>query len=264
MTDDDRTWAEWAELDGKIFNELLETFALRRQFRDFMALFEENSELREHGGHVWSWMRTCYVNTMLVRIRRHTDGQRNEASLRRMILALGERPEVITRERIVARAVEKQDWLGPVADEYFTKQWAGGEVQAERAQAEIFIRDAAALFAAGEGIVHVANVRFIHHQHRAPAGVVTFKEVDDLLDEIERVYQRYHALVVGSSLFGLEPAPQFNTHKVFTFPWFTPPTVDEALAQLKRERDASNGRGRDGMEAVQQHHERDSRRGDGR
>ena len=63
-----------------IHNELVESFLLRRQYRDFVGLFQENNRLRETGGHVWRWMQVCDANTILVRIRRHVEGQSNEAS----------------------------------------------------------------------------------------------------------------------------------------------------------------------------------------
>lgn len=100
------TW--WSEAK-QIEDELIETFALRRQFRDFMKLFSESERLRKTGGHVSSWMRACYANTIFV--RRRTDGQRNEMSLVRLLDAggMGERrraksglvlePSVYVRQR---------------------------------------------------------------------------------------------------------------------------------------------------------------------
>jgi NAD(P)-dependent dehydrogenase (short-subunit alcohol dehydrogenase family) len=48
---------------------------------------------------------------------------------------------------------------------------------------------------------------------------LTVPEVDAAFDAIEETLQKYHLLLNGAGLVGAEPAPQFDTHEVFTFAW---------------------------------------------
>lgn len=43
----------------------------------------------------------------------------------------------------------------------------------------------------------------------------------DAGDAIEGFLEKYYVLLLGS-LMRAEPAPQFNTHEAFTFPWIEP------------------------------------------
>ncbi len=226
----EQLWAKWREDVERLYDELVATFALRRQYRDFMQLFAENTELQRTGGHVWNWMRTCYVNTMLIRIRRHTGGQRNEASLRQLIREIRLRPEVPTRARVVGAPQGPVDFLHGTLDAQFTAGWAAGVDAGELAPSALTAA-MSQLEAAGRRTNAVANSRYIHLHPSVPDQLLSFADLDAALDEIEKVFQRFHSLVLGVGLFQLEPAPQFDTHKVFSFPWRPALTADEWIAQ---------------------------------
>ena len=44
-------------------------------------------------------------------------------------------------------------------------------------------------------------------------------DVEAAFDALEATLTKYYALLIGNWLDRAEPAPIFNTHEVFTFPW---------------------------------------------
>ncbi len=124
----DALWHQWMDFADDIHNELVESFSLRRQYRDFVGLFQENNRLRETGGHVWRWMQVCYANTILVRIRRHVEGQSNEASLRQLLEEIRKRPDVPTRQRAVGDRRGASDWQYESLVTSYAERWTGGVI----------------------------------------------------------------------------------------------------------------------------------------
>jgi hypothetical protein len=57
---------------------------------------------------------------------------------------------------------------------------------------------------------------------------LTIEQIDQALDEVERMLQKCYLLLTGASLLGAEPAIQFDWQQVFTYPWIDPPEDDNA------------------------------------
>jgi hypothetical protein len=224
----DALWTKWKADGESVYNELVETFALRRQFRDFFDLFKGSPRLQETGGHVWRWLLVCYTNTILVRIRRHVEGQSNEASLYQLLEDIKSLPDVPTQSRVIGERRGESDYLYERLVENYAERWTGGIVGGPFVPS-VIDEDIRQLKAACKVVTRAANTQFIHLQRAVPPSALRIDDVDEALDQIEEVFKRYHTLLLNASLYGLEPVPQFNTHEVFTFPWWTPPTVDEWL-----------------------------------
>jgi hypothetical protein len=224
--DHDEIFRAWmADLES-IRLDIHELFSLRRTFRDLADVFERNTRLQAAGGHMWDWIRLNYAASVLIRLRRQVDRQRNTINLKRLLLDISEHPEVITRARRRAfhRPVESE-LVEQILDSTFTKLWVrqpdpdGSDN--DHVDPEIIRADLAALEDATERVQDVAN-QSIAHRQRVPPGNVTFKELDQAFDAIESTLQKYYALICGPALVGAEPAPQFDTYEVFTFPWIEP------------------------------------------
>lgn len=231
----DALWHRWMDLVSEVHDELVESFSLRRQFREFFDVFKANRRLQQTGGHVWRWMLVCYLNTILVRIRRHAIGQTHEASLRQLLEQIRKRPDVPSAARAVGERRGPSDHLHANRLRDFADRWTGGVDGGAFNPAAVFA-DLGRLKQACREATEAANRHFIHLHQGVPSVVVQFGDVDRALDEIEAVHKRYHGLLLGTSLYQLEPAPQFNTHECFTFPWWVPPSVEEAVLTVNRNR----------------------------
>jgi hypothetical protein len=141
-------------------------------------------------------MRVCYASYVVMRVRRETDEQGNTVNLNQLLEEIETRSDVITR----ARYFEMLDlpsghhMLQP-NETYFTDTWTRPSTRPNPTDP-------------GEDYVH-------GYQVKDDRQTVT-RRGDDA---IEGTLKKYYTLLHGVTLMQAEPAPQFNTHEVFTFPW---------------------------------------------
>ena len=164
-------------------------------------------------------MLVTYYSFVVMRMRRETDDQTRAINLNRMLREMEERPEVVPRDRYMrmlnlpAGAV-----LIEVNEDYFVQTWADGSGEVLDPARVAADRDA--LQKSVDRVQDVANTSIAHRQ-QIEVRELTFGEVDQGFDALEGCLSKYYTLLHGATLIGLEPAPQFDTHEVYTFPWLT-------------------------------------------
>lgn len=215
---DDEVWARWRDDLARIRQDAHELFRARRTFRDVVEVFKGNPRLQDTGGHLWQWMLVNYASFVVMRIRREVDDQGNVVSLDMLLREIAERPGVIMRQRYIGMlALRSDSFLIELNHRYFSETWANPAVpdviDADRVKAD---RDA--LQAATDRVQAVGN-RSVAHRQRVEVKELKVAEADAAFDALEATLTKYWTLLHGSSLDGLEPAPQFDTHEVYTFPW---------------------------------------------
>jgi hypothetical protein len=229
--DSDDVFRGWVTDFETITNDTYELFALRRTFRDVAEVFQKNVRLQQAGGHLWEWMLLNYVGNVLMRIRRLVDSQHGTVNFKQLMHAIEGRPTVITRARREAmHGPASSELVQKIVSEHFTKTWvrkqqgAAGAPQ-DAVDAAIVASDRDGLEAALERVTEFAN-RTVAHRTRIAPGQITYKELDAAFDAVEATLKKYYELLKGGALVSAEPAPQFNTHDVFTFPWIEPAPDD--------------------------------------
>jgi hypothetical protein len=225
----DKLWKDWRSDIDEIKQDTYELFSSRRTFRDVAAVFRGNPRLQEVGGHLWDWMRISYASYVVMRVRRETDEQGNTVNLNQLLAEIEARPEVITRARYFAMlALPPGHFLLESNERYFTDEWTGpssrpspGNPGADYVDPPRIRDDRDSLQAAVERVKEIGN-RQVAHRTRVEVKDLTFPELDATFDAIEKTLKKYYTLLHGATLMQAEPAPQFNTHAVFTFPWIDP------------------------------------------
>ena len=208
----------------RIKEDSFELFSSRRTFRDIAEVFEQNKQLQELGGYLWDWIRTLYASYVVMRVRRETDNQGNTINLHQLLKEIKTRSDVVTRGRFFEMLnLPKGDYGEKAAQQYFTRTWMPNDSSdsanpADKADPSRVLEDCEFLQNAAERVREVAN-RDVAHRVRVDANTLTIPEVDAAFDAIEVTLTKYYALLHGSTLMQAEPAPQFDTHSVFTFPW---------------------------------------------
>ena len=64
--------------------------------------------------------------------------------------------------------------------------------------------------------------QLVAHRSETEHVPVTLGEVNRTLEEIEQVFRKYYAIIVGPSLTGLEPSIIGDWMKPFEIPWLEP------------------------------------------
>ena len=209
-----------------IRHDIHELFSFRRTFRDVADVFRGNDRLQAAGGHLWDWMRLNYAASVLIRVRRQVDTQPNTVNLRQLLLELSERPNVVTRARRARIHDDTHDpiedqWRRQHVDDHFSETWVRefhDHPGDDHIASEVIANDLTALEDATERVARVAS-RNVAHRNRVSVADLQIPEVDAAFEAIEATLKKYYTLLNGNALLQAEPAPQFNTHEVFTFPW---------------------------------------------
>ena len=72
----DEIFKGWIADIENIRQDIHEMFSLRRTFRDVAEVFRNNKRLQDVGGHLWEWMLLNYAASILMRVRRQVQGQK--------------------------------------------------------------------------------------------------------------------------------------------------------------------------------------------
>jgi hypothetical protein len=218
----DILWREWQSDIERIVRDGYELFALRRQFREMAEMFRENPILRDAGGHVLSWLRTCYGAAVIMRLRREVDTQPNTVNLRTLLEEIEKRPEVATRNRVVnAHSGHVEDFVLRMMNEQFSETWVAppaSGLPTDTVDPSLVREDRLSLELAAVELETLAN-RTLAHRPRAGSDVTTLTGADAIFDLVEELLKKYLALLTGTSLLCVEPTAQFDTVAPLTFPW---------------------------------------------
>lgn len=219
---DDQLYAEWIEWIERIYNETVELAWNRRVFRDIGRVFQYNTHLQERGGSLWDWMRTNYIAGAAMSFRREVDRQGGTLNLRNLLFEIEKRPGVMSRRRYYEkwgpatspfqeqRRVEAFELFKPVSvsDDDMDDHIDPSLVRQDRVELE-------------------SNTKFVQDfveqtiAHRGRGGMVTvsMQRFNETIDGLMIVVEKYLSMLTLNSVAQFEPAPQYNTHEPFTFPW---------------------------------------------
>ena len=226
---EDNLWQEWRDDIERIKQDIYELFSSRRTFRDVAEVFRGNARLQDVGSYLWDWMRVSYASYVVMRVRRETDDQGNTINLIQLLREIEARPEVITRRRYLEMLgiAEDRDLEASNSD-YFTREWVGAGTRPDPNDPGLDYVDPARVAAHREALqqsverVQEVGNKEVAHRTRVEVEDLRIAEVDEAFDAIEETLQKYYVLLRGVGLLKAEPAPQFNTSEVFTFPWIAP------------------------------------------
>jgi hypothetical protein len=218
---DDRLLTSWSKaLDG-IKDDLLELNWAQRVLEELRLAFESNDRLQQTGGHFWEWARTNHAYATLIRVRREVDSQSGATSLLRVLLEVRERPTVITRRFVVARA-QGREFLAQMLDDEFTTTWMPEPHPVDRAlehvNPKVIDRDILDLHSATEAVATYASRTVAHRAWEHPPPL-KFESVAAALKGLGDCFTRYYELVNGISLTSVEPPASWDTTELYTFAW---------------------------------------------
>jgi hypothetical protein len=212
---DDKQWDAWQKLLERIHQETVYTFKNRLVFREILAMFERNEELRTEGHFVWEWLRGTYGRDQALAVRREADRGSDVINLIQLMYQMSKHSEVMSRVRYKAHFPPDTVIPEDMQDDQFTQLCGKGDYM----NPKILKRDRRRLEKDCWKVVDYANKAIAHRTEQKRD--LTITEVHKAMDAIEQVHKKYYVLLTGGGLMQAEPAIQFNWKKVFTKPWIT-------------------------------------------
>jgi hypothetical protein len=218
---DDEVYAQLQKDVEEIQKHITLAFRNRRIFLDTTEMLRKHPTLSTSpdAGYWYEWLRTLYAHYIVMAVRRELDRGANAPNIYRLLMAVARRPQVLSRARYKAffkdGALLRE--LGvDLGGEQFTEM-AG---PAEFIDSTIVRQDLEELEKQSKLVVVYANKIVAH---RTPESVqTTLRHINNSLDAIEKVLQKYYVLLTGKGLVSAEPSIINNWEAAFTVPWITP------------------------------------------
>jgi hypothetical protein len=203
LTDDDQfgLWDKWV---GDIYEEVQILHIDRYIFREVQRIVQENPRIQQPSSF-YLWMSRAYASRIIIGVRRHlytgrdrsgrgsNRAEKQSMAFVRLLEDIIKRPDVLSRQRFVARYISKAKALpaehaARLAHADFDKYAGPGEPHLPR---HVVGADLGELKKAGTKIVQYANQWVAHlGRDRRDISPPSVPEVDDCLDLFEKVLGR--------------------------------------------------------------------------
>jgi hypothetical protein len=219
-------WRRWldgvadGETNGKITNEIIAMHARRVPWREITRL-ANNRRLPSPESYWWEYVLDTYVVTQSIAIRRQLDQGPNAVSLGRMLREMADHPGAVTR----ALWVELWDgedehnlWL---ANKQWDENFAGPD-DPDTLNPELPAADLRALTEGGKTMRDYVNRHIAHIDRRGSKTLPLLSDIDDAIDLIASVFDRYFGLLTAGSHTQLEPVFQGDWAAPLRTAWLPP------------------------------------------
>jgi hypothetical protein len=169
------------------------------------------------GNQFYGWLSRSYVDSQLIGIRRQLDLDKRSVSLVNLIASMAEAPAQLTRE---AHLSLYREGMARAGNSTFDGL-AGNEAS---------VYPVALLHDAQQKLDQVrtvhgkyVNKRLAHSDRKILQGrLPTYRDLDNAVDELERLVIHYHLLFAAEDFRSLVPVVQYDWEAIFRQPWLLP------------------------------------------
>jgi hypothetical protein len=220
----DELYEKWLSLLRTISGETTQLFLFRDYWRGLVEISEANPDLPPSSffdalGH---W----YGTTQAIAVRRQLDKDTRSVSFWRLLTDMAGHPEVMTRERHVALwHVENErdgarEAAAQLANENYDKFAGAGE---DTIASERTLEDRERLEAIAKPVTGHVNKVVAHTDEKQLAEVVrvTYADLNQAVDELGWLLQKYVSLIEATMLPQVSPTIQEDWKAPFRVPWIT-------------------------------------------
>jgi hypothetical protein len=230
--DDTLPWVE---------KELLESIIRMRHHREVYKSWTEaldmaSEDVRSYG-MFHRWVQQNYVAFMVMAVRREGDTHRDSTSLRRFLITIQENAHLLGRDWYFER---NQGDAPPLAAESLQfaasvdAQWSeivtddGQHVDSDKIEADIN------RLMQTIGKTRTWATKYVAHRdvRRKDAENPKYSEIHAAVDEIEKLWRKWHSVLTNISMGFLEPDPW---ESVLTMPWITQDQANELFLRRRAE-----------------------------
>jgi hypothetical protein len=209
--DEDELFKKWDDWLERILADIRELLVSQDIFWEVQKIIKANPRI--HTPNTFNrWMARIYGNDAAAGIRRQQDIDDNSITLRRLLMEIQNKPQVLSRDRYVALYKEDMKKLGHL---HFDKIIGRGK---DYIDTEMVTEDLAQLEGKTKNIKKFVDKRIAHldkHPHRE---LPTFKEVNDCLDLFKDLLQKY-LLIFRAATYEILPVRDYDWKQIFREPW---------------------------------------------
>lgn len=205
-----KKWLSWREI---IYRDILELLEKRDTFWGVQEIIKSNvyKEI-ETRGHVYEYIGHTYVAYMAIGIRRQIKVDKDSISLLRLLNEISENPKILSREYYVELYKSSPKEFAHRDFDRFCGDYR------DHISPDMVKSDIKALKEIVFKVETFADRRIAHHDTRCPE-LPRFSDLDESLDKIGEMYQKYHLALTAECIASLTPVVQYDWKEIFTVPW---------------------------------------------
>lgn len=190
-------WNRWIE---QIEGELVHLLASRKIYMGYGNMVRANKTVQSDGVTFHNWVVDNYVTFVSMAIRRQLDTDSDSISLARLVTDIKNNPESMARANHVAFYTKMPFGIGNAQGNQAFTEHAGAGEHIDPAIAEA---DLVKLQEASRAVELLANRRIAHKSTRSTP-TITFDDVDECIETIKVIAQKY-ILLLSAAHNLLEP-----------------------------------------------------------
>jgi len=208
--------------------DLMRLYALRRDFKKVQDVVLSVKDCKSEDEPFLSSFKVFanlvlrgYVTFIVMGIRRQLKAKDDTISLIGILKDIKQNNQYISKKYLVSLYLLRYQDVSNHNKELLKEIAEGGWKRmlgdCEYLPSEVVENDIKKLKDPAKGIEYFADKYISHHDRKvdnSKAGV-TLNEIDEALENLEKIYKKYLRLVEGCALTSLTPTPQFNDQKFF-------------------------------------------------
>jgi hypothetical protein len=229
VSDDDTlmTWREWLQQIGEDVTQLYE---FRRIFKDSREIVSKNPAVQAPSLY-HDFVASCYVAYAVMAVRRQVRRRRDSVSLVKLLKEIEDHPDVMSRTRFTDMYPVglPRDILATADYDRFADR-NGNQVSPEVVRQDRLKlgdheksepqQDRDRLESAVKRVIMLADKRVAHLDYTKPIDPVpTYADLDEAIDTLGSVFNKYNVLLTGTSLLTMEPTIAVDWTAIFQVPW---------------------------------------------
>ena len=216
---------DWIE---RIRGEITKLFFHDHVFWEVQDIIRTNPRLEQSKSYFYEWMGDAFVYSAAMFVRRQIDMRRDSISLLRLLRELSRNPTLINRENFLDRTTLRNTVLARInskhtnkAEEIFDEFVGIGKNHLERDEINDDIKQ---LMDQSRRFKEFADHYVAHHSSKEmPSDNPTFSDLDDCIDFMVSLLEKYYLLVTGNRMPSLSKESFDPIWKdIFTFAWLEP------------------------------------------
>jgi len=209
---------EWISTLEHIENAVSKLLWNRYLFREFMDIVEKNPNLPANNFLiVWIWEN--YLLNAAIGVRRMVDRDNRSASLYLLLKGIKENPEILSRGRYTelfkdSGFANDYNYINGCFDRLVGKGKSYIDPEDVEKDIELLLKIRA------DKLVTYVDKTIAHLDKKKIKKIPTIKDLDDSIDLLEKLVQKYYPIFHAASI-GLLPKEQVPWKNIFKIPWIS-------------------------------------------
>lgn len=205
-----KKWLKWL---GIIELEIYNLVEAKDIFWRVQDLIKKNEQIQKPS-IFYNYLGETYISHVIIGIRRQIKKNKQSISFIRLLDEICQNPEKVSRKYFVSlyEGSAIKDWANKDFD-----QFCG--TNTNHISPSMVENDIIELSNSANKLEEYADKRIAHRDKTALKEIINFGDIDDCIDFIDKLYCKYHLILLAVSMKSLKPSDLTDWMAIFDYPW---------------------------------------------